>query len=121
MKNRLACIAVVAVMASTSVVAAHPLPKATSPAPNAVLTTSPSEIRMTFSEPLVAAFSGLELKTQAGAPVAIGASAVDRKDKRQLFAPVTAALAEGTYTVNWRAVAADTHHVAGHFSFQVKP
>ncbi len=46
---------------------------------------------------------------------------MDRKNRRQLFAPVTAALAEGTYVVNWHAVAADTHHVAGHFSFQVKP
>ncbi len=121
MTYRPAYIAALAALAVASVAAAHPLPKATSPAPNAVLTTSPAEIRMTFSEPLVAAFSGLELKTQAGAPVAIGASAVDRKNRRQLFAPVTAALAEGTYVVNWHAVAADTHHVAGHFSFQVKP
>ncbi len=106
---------------AASAAGAHPLPKATTPAPNAVLATSPAEIRMTFSEGLVAAFSGLELKDQAGKAVDLGPSSVDSKNKKQLFAPVKAALGAGTYTVNWHAVAADTHHVSGHFSFQVKP
>ena len=121
MKHSLTSIAAIIVLAAASSALAHPLPKATVPAPNAVLTSSPPEIRMTFSEPLVAAFSGLELKDQAGASVALGPSAVDAKNKKQLAAPVKATLAAGTYTVNWHATSTDTHHVAGHFSFQVKP
>ena len=86
-----------------------------------MLKTRPSEIRITFSEGLVSAFSGIELKDAAGKPVAFGPSTVDPKTKRQLVAPVTTQLAPGTYTVNWRAVGDDTHHVSGHYSFQVKP
>ena len=121
MKPDLMSIAATIVLAAATSAAAHPLPKATSPAPNAILTSSPPEIRMTFSEPLVAAFSGLELKDPAGASVALGASTVDAKNKKQLYALVKAPLAAGTYTVNWHAVSTDTHHVSGHFSFQEKP
>ena len=99
---------------------AHPLPRAASPAPNAVLAASPPEVRISFSEGLVAAFSGMELKDQAGKPAALGPAAVDPKDKKQLAAPIRAPLAAGTYTVSWHAVGDDTHHVSGHYSFQVK-
>ncbi len=100
---------------------AHPLPKAASPAPNGVVTSAPKEVRITFSETLVAAFSGLELKDPTGKTVDLGPSSVGPKDKKQLSAPVTASLAPGTYTVAWHAVSTDTHHVAGHYTFQVKP
>jgi copper resistance protein C len=110
-----------AVAATTSVAFAHPLPRAASPMPNATLTSSPQEIRITFSEPLVAAFSGLELKDGAGAAVAVGAASVDPGDHKQLAAPVTAPLTPGTYTVSWHAVGEDTHHVSGLYRFVVKP
>jgi methionine-rich copper-binding protein CopC len=100
---------------------AHPLPRAATPAPNAVLAASPGEIRISFSESLVAAFSGLEVKDAAGKDVPTGPAAVNPKDDKELIAPVKASLAPGTYTVMWRAVGADTHHIAGHYSFQVKP
>ena len=101
--------------------AAHPRVRAQIPAAGAVLTSSPAQIRITFNEPLVAAFSGLALKDQAGKSVTIGKAALDPKDPKQLAAPVKTTLGPGTYTVLWRAVAADTHHVAGQFSFRVKP
>lgn len=99
---------------------AHPLPRAAVPAPNAALAASPPEIRITFSEGLVAAFSGLELKDAAGKDVPLGRAAVDPKDNKQLAALLTVRLAPGIYTVSWHAVGDDTHHVAGHYSFQVK-
>jgi methionine-rich copper-binding protein CopC len=68
---------------------------------------------------LVAAFSGLDLKDSSGKDVALGSSSVDPKDKRQLVAPIAVRLGPGTYTVNWHAVGDDTHHVAGHYTFQV--
>ena len=112
--------ALIAALAASATAAAHPLPRAASPAPNAILAASPPEIRVTFSEPLVAAFSKLELVDQAGKPVPLGASVVDPNDRKQLAALVKGRLPAGTYIVNWHAVAADTHHVAGHYSFQVK-
>jgi methionine-rich copper-binding protein CopC len=108
-------------IASASSSMAHPLPRAASPAPNAVLTKSPTEIRITFSEGLVAAFSGLDLKDAAGRPVSLGPSVVDPRDHKQLAAPIKTPLAPGAYTASWRAVGDDTHHVSGHYSFHVKP
>jgi methionine-rich copper-binding protein CopC len=117
--KRFALALAVAAMAPASF--AHPLPRAAAPAPNAVLTSSPQEIRITFSEGLVAAFSGLDLADAAGKPVALGPATVDPGDNKVLVAMVRAQLASGVYTVSWRAVGDDTHHVAGHYSFQVRP
>lgn len=108
-----------AILASAAI--AHPLPRAATPAPNAVLAVSPPEIRITFSEGLVPAFSGLELKDASGKAAPIGPASVNPKDNKQLAAPVTASLGPGTYTVYWHAVGDDTHHVSGHYSFQLKP
>lgn len=107
-----------ALMASTAI--AHPLPRAASPAPNAILTASPPEIRITFSEGLVPVFSGLELKDASGRVLGLGPASVGPADKKQLAARITAPLGAGTYTVYWHAVGDDTHHVAGHYSFAVK-
>jgi hypothetical protein len=112
--------AVVVIFASTAAFG-HPLPKTASPAPNAVLSTSPAEIRIGFSEKLVAAFSGLELNDSNGHPVKTGPATVNPNDKKELVAPIKVKLVPGLYTVMWHAVAADTHRVKGHYSFQVKP
>jgi methionine-rich copper-binding protein CopC len=112
--------AAVAILAAASSAIAHPLPKAASPAPNAVLATSPAEIRITFSEGLIAAFSGLELRDGDGKPVELGAAAVNPHNSKQLAAPIEARLAPGRYTVSWHAVGDDTHHTAGRYSFRVR-
>lgn len=98
---------------------AHPVPKSATPKPNAVLTASPSEIRVGFSEGLVAAFSGMEVDDASGKAVVSGTATLDANDAKVLILPVTAKLAPGTYTVKWHAVGDDTHHVSGHYSFQV--
>jgi len=104
-----------------SVANAHPLPKSATPKPNAVLTTSPTEIRIGFSEGLVAAFSGLEVDDESGAAAETGEATVNPQDDKELVVPIKVKLAPGTYTVKWHAVGTDTHHVSGHYSFQVKP
>ena len=100
---------------------AHPLPKSASPAPNAVLKASPGEIRITFSEGLIAKFSGIEVVNGAGRKADLSPVELAPSNARQLFATIRAPLPAGAYTVNWRAVGDDTHHVSGHYAFQVKP
>jgi methionine-rich copper-binding protein CopC len=100
---------------------AHPLPKAANPAPNAALTTSPREIRITFSEGLIAKFSGLDVADQTGRKADIGPAGVDPSDGKVLVAAVRTPLAPGAYIVSWHAVGDDTHRVSGHYSFQVTP
>jgi copper resistance protein C len=77
------------------------------------------EIRLAFSERVIAKFSGIDLKDETGMTVATGAASNDPKSKKELIVPVSAKLAPGTYTVEWHAVSDDTHRVTGRFTFKV--
>jgi copper resistance protein C len=98
---------------------AHPALTSSNPQANAPAAGSPAEIRLSFSERLIAKFSGVDLKDESGKPVATGAATVDPKDGKQLVVPLTAPLAAGSYTVLWHAVSEDTHRVTGQYSFKV--
>ena len=99
---------------------AHPKLTATIPAADAQA-QSPQEIRLSFSEALVAKFSGLDLKDEHGKQIETGAAASDPKDRKQLIVPLKAALAPGRYTVEWQVVSEDTHRIKGSYSFEVRP
>jgi methionine-rich copper-binding protein CopC len=99
---------------------AHPTLRSATPPANLSTTTSPTEIRLSFSEGVVPKFSGLELKDKSGKAVATGPAATDPKDKKQLVVPLQAPLAAGDYTVNWHAVSEDTHRLEGQYSFKVE-
>ncbi len=114
------CLFLGVALALATPAASHPLPKSADPKPNAVLTASPAHIQIGFSEGLVGAFSGIELDDASGKQVQIGASAVDPNDSKILSAPVATKLAPGSYTVKWHVVGDDTHHVSGHYTFEVK-
>jgi len=97
---------------------AHPVLEASDPGQGATV-SSPKEIRLTFTENLVAKFSGLTIKDQSGRPIGTANPSVDPNDKRQLIVPISTPLPPGAYDVDWHAVGADTHRVTGHFSFRV--
>ena len=97
---------------------AHPVLEASDPGQGATV-SSPKEIRLTFTENLVAKFSGLTLKDQSGRSIGTANPSVDPNDKRQLIVPISTPLPPGAYDVDWHAVGADTHRVTGHFSFRV--
>jgi len=99
---------------------AHPKLVTTNPAANAVIASSPKELRFNFNEELVPKFSGAEVKDHKGQKVESGAAMADPTDKKQLVLPLSKPLAAGTYNVEWHAVAADTHRVKGSYSFTVK-
>ncbi len=97
---------------------AHAVLERTDPGQDATA-PSPKEIRLTFTEDLVAKFSGLTVKDQSGHLIEMAGSSVDPNQKRQLVAPIPKPLPAGTYDVEWHAVSVDTHRVTGHFSFKV--
>ena len=97
---------------------AHPALETTDPGQGATV-SSPREIRLTFTEDLVAKFSGLTVKDQSGHFVETANPSVDPNHKRQFIVPVSKPLPPGTYDVDWHAVSVDTHRVSGHFSFKV--
>jgi copper resistance protein C len=97
---------------------AHPALETAVPGDGATV-SSPKEIRLTFTENLIAKFSGLTVKDQSGQLVETAAPIVDPNNKSHLIVPIARPLPPGTYNVDWHAVAADTHRVTGHFSFKV--
>ena len=96
---------------------AHATLLSSEPKPNAVLSGSPAQIRLVFSEAVVADLSRIELLSVGAAPARLQVS-VDPRDVHVLIAspPV---LASGAYRVVWRIVSADGHPVDGDFVFTV--
>lgn len=99
--------------------AANASPKQDAGAPKGKADAAPTEIRLTFSEAVIANLSGIVLKDEAGKPVATGTPLTDPGDKKQLVVPVSAPLTPGRYDVTWHAVSEDTHRVKGEYSFTV--
>ena len=97
---------------------AHPALETAVPGQGATV-SSPKEIRLTFTEDLVAKFSGLTVKDQNGQLIETASPSVDPNHKRLLIVPVPKALPPGTYDVDWHAVSVDTPRVSGHFLFKV--
>ena len=118
--NKSAVALIVACLSSTAAFAHADLQSA-EPAAGSAATISPTQIRMTFSEAVIAKFSGVELKDQAGRPIATGKAAVDPANKSVLVVPISEALPAGNYKVEWHVVSEDTHRMKGTYSFSVNP
>jgi len=114
----MALLALFAAPMLATAVDAHPTLKAANPAAESTA-AAPTEIRLTFSEGVIAKFSSAEVKDQAGKKIATGKLATDPKDQKQLIVPLQGPLTAGTYTVDWIVVSVDTHRVNGTYSFKV--
>ncbi|WP_176250045.1 copper resistance CopC family protein [Sulfitobacter sp. HGT1] len=95
--------------------AAHSKKQATVPADGAVLAISPETIAMTFDMPLRVTL--ISLRDQDGTDHALTRS--DNMQPVSDFAATPPALSAGTYTVEWRGLAADGHPMQGQFSFDI--
>lgn len=111
----------IAVSLLSSAASAHPELLSAEPAAGAPATTSPKQIKITFTEAVIPQFSGAEVKDQAGKAIATGKATVDPANRKQLVVPVNEPLPPGDYTVEWHAVSDDTHRVKGSYSFSVAP
>ncbi|MBI1256150.1 MAG: hypothetical protein GC204_01645 [Chloroflexi bacterium] len=89
------------------------------PTPNTALDSAPQTISLWFSEAVEPDFSRITLLDSKGNAVNTPSSLVDPNDaKHMTLAP--GALADGVYTVSWRAIsAADGHATSGSFAFAV--
>lgn len=120
MLRRISMLILVGSMMVVAPAGAHPVLKATNPAQNGAAIRSPTEIRLTFSERLIPQFSGSQVADLRGRVIANGTAVRNASDKRQLIVPLKVRLAPGRYRVIWHAVSADTHRIAGSYSFRVK-
>src|SRR3977135_4750794 len=98
---------------------AHPKLNSVSPAPDVSIKVYPTESKLNFSEGVIAKFSGLELKDEAGKIITTGAPVNDPADRKQLVVPLPSPLIAGRYKGAWYAVSEDTHRVKGEYSFEV--
>lgn len=110
----------IAWLAPVNSAAAHAFLEQASPRVGSAVETSPSELRLRFSEAVEPTFSRITLATKDGAAIVIGKAALDPNDERTLVAAVPGTLAPGVYRVNWRVVSRDTHTTTGDFLFEVK-
>ena len=98
---------------------AHAHVERSDPAAGAILHTSPKAVRITFSEPIMAAFSGAEISDSKNH--AAPADKAQVEGGRTLAVMLKGPLAPGAYVVHWHAVSADTHRVQGNIGFRVAP
>jgi methionine-rich copper-binding protein CopC len=117
----LAMVFVAALLAATlplSTVLAHTELVSADPPSGAELSTAPSEIRLTFNEP-IGPGSTLAIYGEHFEQVPGVSATVNRDDPEQMVATVPP-LGPGTYTVQWAAEGEDGHEVTGSYSFSVK-
>ena len=96
---------------------AHALIVTVDPSPGAVLAAAPSFVRLSFSEPVTPFGRGIDVfapdgRRISGTAVSQGASVIGPLGEWQ-------ALPAGTYLVEWRVVAQDTHPSRGSYTFSV--
>ena len=100
---------------------AHASLKSSDPAANASVSASPSQILLTFTEPVDPSLSLVKVVDASGKPApGVGAARPVAGQSDQLSVPVRKPLPKGVYTVNWRSVSAvDGHVEVGAFAFGV--
>jgi copper resistance protein C len=117
--NSISAVALVVASLSAGAAFAHADLQSAEPAAGSAATTSPKEIRLTFSEALIPRFSGVELKDQTGKLIATDKAAVDPANRNVLVVPISEPLPPGNYKVEWHVASEDTHREKGTYSFSV--
>ncbi|MFF4080616.1 copper resistance CopC/CopD family protein [Streptomyces sp. NPDC001777] len=102
-------------------VSAHAALTGSDPQDGAVVATAPKEVTLTFSEQVALGDDSVRILDPDGkradtgtAPRDLGSGSVVKYG-----VPLHAGLPDGTYTVAWQAVSADSHPVSGAFTFSI--
>ncbi|MFF8843550.1 copper resistance protein CopC [Streptomyces sp. NPDC015127] len=109
-----------ALLAGAGPAAAHAALLTSNPKDGAVVPTAPKEVTLTFSEQIAMGDDSIRVLEPSG-------KRADTAEIRDLGSGGTvrygvslhAGLPDGTYTVAWQAVSADSHPVAGAFTFSI--
>ncbi len=89
------------------------------PKVGAVVSQSPGEIKIWFTQELEPDFSTIVVRDSQGNEVDKKDSHQDSSDKKLLMVSVPK-LPDGEYSVSWSVVSVDTHHTHGDFKFTIK-
>ncbi|HET6859587.1 MAG TPA: copper resistance protein CopC [Streptomyces sp.] len=107
-------------LAGAAPASAHAALTGSDPKDGAVVATAPKEVSLTFSEQISLGDDSIRVLEPSG-------KRADTGDVRDLTAggvvrhgvDLHAGLPDGTYTVAWRAVSADSHPISGAFTFSI--
>ncbi|AYC40171.1 copper resistance CopC/CopD family protein [Streptomyces griseorubiginosus] len=98
---------------------AHAALRATDPEDGTVLKSAPRSITLTFTESVGLLDDSFRVLTPKGERLKTGEAAHGAGGSDTASVTLPAKLAQGTYTVAWRVVSADSHPVSGAFTFSV--
>ncbi|MEV7233112.1 copper resistance protein CopC [Streptomyces sp. NPDC051020] len=100
---------------------AHAALTGSDPQDGAVVATAPKEVTLTFSEQVAMGAGSIRVLDPGGKRADTGAAPRDLQSGSTVKYGVTlhSGLPDGTYTVAWQAVSADSHPVSGAFTFSI--
>ena len=105
-------------MAASARLNAHAFLKDAHPGVGSTIQTSPSEVRIRFTENIEPAVSSIQVFDASGKQVDKRDLHLDRSDHALLHVSLPQ-LSAGIYKVVWRVVSVDTHVTNGNFTFRV--
>lgn len=98
----------------------HAVPVASSPEPGEILDASPARVTVTFNEPVqLLRPEDFDVVDESGASVAARTGTVTPGDRRTIAIPLRADLPDGTYTVRYSVIGADSHVIPSLYVFGV--
>ncbi|MDX2553459.1 copper resistance CopC/CopD family protein [Streptomyces stelliscabiei] len=111
--------AVLIVLGGAGTAAAHAELDSTDPAPDSVVPRQPSAVTLTFSEGVTLPADSLRVLDPAGERVDTGTPGHASGRPETARVALRDGLADGTYTVAWQVIFADSHPGGGAFTFSV--
>ncbi|HMO01138.1 MAG TPA: CopD family protein [Miltoncostaeaceae bacterium] len=112
-------LALVLFLLAAATASAHPTLVTTDPVADTKLGAAPAAVTLTFSEPVeLARQNSGDVVDESGESATRG-PAVQGGDTREVRIPLRPGLADGTYTVRYSVIGADSHVVGGVFVFGV--
>jgi copper transport protein len=108
-------------MGGATPASAHAALTGSDPQDGAVIATAPKEVTLTFSEQVAMGDGSIRVLDPGGKRADTGAAPRDLQSGSTVKYGVTlhSGLPDGTYTVAWQAVSADSHPVSGAFTFSI--
>ncbi|WP_042366585.1 copper resistance CopC/CopD family protein [Streptacidiphilus neutrinimicus] len=108
-------------LGDAGVASAHAALLSTDPAQGSVVAVPPAAVTLHFSESVTLEPDAVRVFDPSGRRVDTGTAAHASADAStaQVRIDANAAAAQGTYTVAWRVISADTHPVAGAYTFSI--
>ncbi|MFE7129773.1 copper resistance protein CopC [Streptomyces sp. NPDC057638] len=107
-------------LATAGPAAAHATLTGSDPADGAVVATAPQRVTLTFSEPMSMGKDSIRVLEPSGERAdAATVSDLSRTGTASYAVGLLPGLPDGTYTVAWKAISADSHPIAGAFTFSI--